>query len=72
MLVTLSMVFCLISDPGKCQTITPLIAGDQFLTMSNCPIAGQSEAVKWVEEHPLYRMSRVRCRIGNKPAERAV
>jgi hypothetical protein len=73
MLVTLSMVFCrLISDPTKCQAITPLVPGNQMLTMSNCPIAGQTEGAKWISEHPLYQMSRVRCTIGNRHADRAI
>jgi hypothetical protein len=58
MLVTLSMVFCLIADPTQCHTVTPLIPDDQFLTMSNCPMAGQTEGARWVDEHPLYRMTR--------------
>jgi hypothetical protein len=70
MLVTLSMVFCLIADPTQCHTVTPLIPDDQYLTMSNCPIAGQAEGARWVDEHPLYRMKRVRCHMGNKPPER--
>jgi hypothetical protein len=39
--------------------------------MSNCPMAGQTEGARWVDEHPLYRMTRVRCHIGNKPPERS-
>jgi len=70
MLVTLSMVFCLISDPTQCRTVTPLIPDDYSLSMSSCPLAGQTEGAKWVEEHPRYRMTRVRCSVGNKPPEK--
>ncbi|WP_245613286.1 hypothetical protein [Skermanella stibiiresistens] len=72
MIVTLSMVFCLINDPTQCRTVTPMISSDQYLTMSNCPIAGQTEGARWVDEHPLYQMKRVRCHVGNKPPERDV
>ena len=69
MLVTLSMMFCLVSDPTQCQTVSPLIPDDQPLTLSSCPIAGQIEGAKWVNEHPKYRMTRVRCTVGNRPKQ---
>lgn len=72
MLVTLSMVFCLVSDPTRCQTVDPVVPDDTPLTVSSCPIAGQIEGAKWVNEHPKYRMTRVRCTIGNRPKQQGV
>lgn len=69
MLVTLSMMFCLVSEPTQCQTVHPVIPDDQPLTFSSCPIAGQIEGAKWVSEHPKYRMTRVLCTVGNRPKQ---
>ncbi|PWC35370.1 hypothetical protein [Azospirillum sp. TSO22-1] len=69
MLVTLSMVFCLVSDPTQCQTVNPLVPDDQPLTVSSCQIAGQIEGAKWVNEHPKHRLMRVRCTLGKQPRE---
>ena len=72
MLVTLSMVFCLVSDPTQCQTINPLVPDDQPMTLSSCQVAGQIEGAKWVNEHPKHRLARVRCTLGKRTPERVV
>lgn len=72
MLVELSMVFCLVSEPTQCQTINPYISDDQPLSMSSCQIAGQIEGAKWVNEHPKYQLMRVRCTIGNRAKQLGV
>lgn len=69
MLVTLSMMFCLVADPTKCQTVHPVVPDDQPLTMSSCQIAGQIEGAKWVTEHPKYLLHRVKCTVGNRPKQ---
>ncbi len=66
MLVTLSMIFCLVSDPTQCQTVTPLIPDDQPLSVSNCSITAQIEGAKWVNEHPAYQMTRILCMAGKR------
>jgi hypothetical protein len=69
MFVTLSMVFCLVSDPTQCQTVNPLVPDDQPLTLSTCQVAGQIEGAKWVNDHPRHRLVRVRCALGNQPKQ---
>ncbi|HEY0835494.1 MAG TPA: hypothetical protein VGE72_16445 [Azospirillum sp.] len=70
MLVTLSLMFCLASEPTQCQTVNPVIPDDQPLTMSSCQIAGQIEGAKWVNDHPKYHLTRVLCTAGNRPKQR--
>ena len=72
MLVALSIVFCMVSEPGQCQTVNPIVPDDQPLTMSSCQIAGQIEGAKWINDHPKYRVTRVRCTVGNRPKQQGV
>ncbi|WP_448187961.1 hypothetical protein [Azospirillum sp. sgz301742] len=69
MLVALSMVFCMVSEPTQCQTVKPVIPDDQPLSMSSCQIAGQIEGAKWINDHPKFRMTRVLCTVGNRPKQ---
>lgn len=69
MLVTLSMMFCLASEPSQCHTVNPVIPDDQPLTLASCQIAGQIEGAKWVNDHPKYLLKRVQCTIGNRPKQ---
>lgn len=66
MFVTLSMIFCLAADPTQCRTVNPLIPDDEPLTLSSCPIAGQIEGAKWVNEHPKYLLQRIQCSMGKR------
>ena len=66
MLVTLSMIFCLASDPTQCRTVSPMIPDDEALTMSSCPIAGQIESAKWINDHPKYELQRIKCTVGKR------
>ena len=61
MFVTLSLIFCLLSDPTQCLTVRPDV---RELTMINCQISGQVEGALWVMHHPGYRLERIRCRMG--------
>lgn len=68
MLVTLSIVVCLLSDPKQCLTVEPM-PGEHALTVQTCPIAGQIEGALWIMRHPGYRVSKVHCTAGHKPKE---
>ncbi|MBP2296313.1 hypothetical protein [Azospirillum rugosum] len=66
MFVTLSMIFCLASDPTQCRTVSPVIPDEEPLTMSSCPIAGQIEGAKWINDHPKYLLQRIQCSVGKR------
>lgn len=66
MFVTLSMIFCLASDPTQCRTINPMVPDTEPLTMSSCPIAGQIESAKWINDHPKYELQRIQCTVGKR------
>jgi hypothetical protein len=68
----MSMIFCLIAEPTNCRTLTPVLPEDEPLTWSSCQIAGLQEGAKWADEHPKWRLARIRCSLGNKPPERPV
>lgn len=66
MLVTLSVVFCLASNPTQCQTSRPE-AAEGWGGLASCAIRGQQLAAQWLEEHPKWFLERVRCTPGNLP-----
>ena len=72
MLVTLSMIFCLASDPTQCRTVSPVIPDDEPLTMSSCPIAGQIESAKWIGDNPKYELRRIKCTVGKRIRQQGV
>jgi hypothetical protein len=61
MLVTLSLVFCLLGQPGHCQTISPDME-DGWSGLAGCVLRGQLLAARW-----LKQLDRIRCTLGNPP-----
>ena len=55
--ITLSFVVCLMSAPA-CET-RALEA--PFPTPIACLLAGQTEAERWLRDHPSYRLQSWRC-----------
>ena len=66
MLVTLSLVFCLLGQPSHCQTIRPDVE-DGWSGLASCALRGQQLAEQWLTEHPKWQLDRIRCTPGNPP-----
>jgi len=66
MLVTLSLVFCLLGQPSHCQTLRP-DAEDGWSGLSACVLLGQELAAQWLAEHPKWELDRILCTPGNPP-----
>jgi hypothetical protein len=66
MLVTLSLVFCLLGQPGHCQTIRPGVE-DGWSGLASCVLRGQLLAAQWLTEHPKWQLDRIRCTPANPP-----
>jgi hypothetical protein len=66
MLVTLSLVFCLIGQPDYCQTVKP-DAQDGWSGLTACILRGQQLATYWLVDHPKWQLDRIRCTPGNPP-----
>jgi hypothetical protein len=64
MLVTLSLVFCLIGQPADCQTVKPT-AEDGWSGLAGCVLRGQELATVWLADHPKWQLERIRCTPGN-------
>jgi hypothetical protein len=63
MLVTLAIVYCLLSNPTKCINELP-VPDDAMTGLAACALQGQQYAVSWLAEHPKYFLDRVRCTPG--------
>jgi hypothetical protein len=66
-LVTLSIVFCLAANPTHCQKVFPEPSETAEAGLASCAIRGQQLATQWLDNHPKWVFSRVRCTIGNEP-----
>jgi hypothetical protein len=66
MFITLSLVFCLIGQPGHCQTVNPE-AQDGWSGLAGCIVRGQQLATFWLAEHPKWALERIRCTPGDPP-----
>jgi hypothetical protein len=70
----LIIVYCLVSDRMSCINKTLPLAPPAGITLSSmhmpmvsigCMVAGQQEAAKYVEEHPAYTISSLRCELAS-------
>jgi hypothetical protein len=66
MLVSLSLVFCLIARLDSCQTVNSA-AEDGWSGFAGCMLHGQELATHWLADHPKWRLDRIRCTSGNPP-----
>jgi hypothetical protein len=66
MLVTLSLVFCLIGQPSDCQTVNPTAEGG-WSGFAGCMLHGQELATHWLADHPKWQLERIRCTPGSPP-----
>ena len=56
--IILTFVVCLLRQPELCETRT---LDAPFPTPVACLMAGQTEAARWLAEHPAYRLDSWRC-----------
>ena len=69
--IYLILAFCLISDPRVCKEIRPDLSDDfPLVEILACQIIGERIAAEWAEEHPKWRLQKIRCRTGIPPRER--
>jgi hypothetical protein len=66
MLVTLSLVFCLLGQSAHCQTVSP-DGENGWSGLAGCMLRGQLLAAQWLEGHPKWQLDRIRCTPGNPP-----
>jgi hypothetical protein len=70
MLVYVSLLVCLSSQPGFCKTVT--LSTTPSAGIAACQIEGQQEGAQYVDRHPGWRLAQVRCTIGQpRPDESA-
>jgi hypothetical protein len=63
--VYLSLLACtLIGD--VCHIVVPVER--PFIGMSACQVEGMTMLPQWLEQHPGWRVKRIRCSIGNRPS----
>jgi hypothetical protein len=68
--VYLTIVFCLIAHAESCQEIRPDLADDfPMVGLAACQQTGERIAADYVDAHPKWALSRVRCRIGIPPRQ---
>ncbi len=68
--VYLTIVFCLIAQAQSCREVRPDLADDFPMTgLVACQMMGERIAAEWIEAHPKWELSRVKCRIGIPPRE---
>jgi hypothetical protein len=65
MLVTLSLVFCLLGQRSHCQTIKPAVE-DGWSGLAGCALRGEELAAQWLTEHPKWHLARI-LHPGNPP-----
>ena len=61
--LVLTLVVCLARQPTWCETRS---VDAPFSTPVACLMAGQTEAARWIHDHPAYRLDSWRCGRGEK------
>ena len=56
--IILTFVVCLVRQPAQCETRS---LDAPFPTPVACLMAGQTEAARWLADHPAYRLDSWRC-----------
>ncbi len=68
--VYLSLLVCSLAG-DVCHIVVPVER--PFIGMSACQVEGMTMLPQWLEQHPGWRVKRIRCSIGNRPnADEAV
>lgn len=59
---------CLIQEPSRCQDVR-LNYMAQAATPQQCMMHGQHEIMKWLEDHPKWRIAKWRCGVPKMQAK---
>lgn len=54
----LTLVFCLIASPTKCQEDRTM---EQYETQMSCVVGAQMIASRWLEDHPKWKLDHWSC-----------
>ena len=69
MIALVSLVVCLSGMPAVCETVVPDYVDQttgQPPTFYEClGVGGQGIALRWLREHPGYRLRRIQCSIAS-------
>lgn len=65
-MVTLILVVCLSATPDVCREERPPV---DVASPMQCMVQGQQIAAEWIEEHPKWRLSALRCHLGQREKE---
>ena len=55
--ISLTLTVCLMAAPDRCETREAAL----FEIVTACLMAAQSEAARWLGDHPAYRLVAWRC-----------
>ena len=55
--ISLTLTVCLMAAPDRCETREAAL----FEIVTACLMAAQSEAARWIGDHPAYRLAAWRC-----------
>ena len=55
--IALTLTVCLLAAPDRCETREAAL----FEIVTACLMAAQSEAARWIGDHPSYRLATWRC-----------
>ena len=55
--ISLTLTVCLLTAPDRCETREAAL----FEIVTACLMAAQSEAARWIGDHPAYKLAAWRC-----------
>ena len=55
--IALTLTVCLLAAPDRCETREAAL----FQIVTACMMAAQTEAARWIGDHPSYRLAAWRC-----------
>ena len=55
--IALTLTVCLLAAPDRCETREAAL----FEIVTGCLMAAQTEAARWLADHPAYRLASWRC-----------
>lgn len=55
--IALTLTVCLLAAPDRCEAREAAL----FQIVTACLMAAQTEAARWITDHPAYRLAAWRC-----------
>lgn len=63
-MIVLTLTFCLSATPTICQQVSP----QEYTSGIACLLEAEERAAEWQAEHPLWKLTRMRCGPREKQA----